>query len=217
MAKIIESNTKPNPSPRPAEVLDPHGDLRLIVGKEEVVFRVCSRALARSSRVWNTMLYGSYGEGKGQQTGTDWAVPLPEDDPEGLRVVLLAIHGRFPDLPTLLDRPTLFRVVVICDKYDMVEFLRPFWAGWLGKLPYPHLDPETVIHHLWIAHKLGDRDAYRCMLKRLLVGSVTGKEHHNKTKIFLRGFESFDLDADVHLQSLDIMRKCKLRAPLYLN
>jgi hypothetical protein len=152
------------------------------------------------------MPYGGFGEGKAQQAGKDWEVLLPEDDPESVRVILLAVHGRLPDIPSLLDRVTLFRVVVACDKYDMVELLRPFWASWLGKLPYAHPVPETVIQRLWIAHKLGDRHTYLGMLEKLPVRSTIDKTV-GSAKLFLEGSPSFDLYTDVHLQSFGIMRE----------
>jgi hypothetical protein len=61
------------------EVFDPRGDLTLVAGADRVVFRVCSRSLARSSPVWDATLYGPFAEGKGQQQEEcGWEILLPD-------------------------------------------------------------------------------------------------------------------------------------------
>jgi hypothetical protein len=96
-----ETNSGSALSPVEAEVLDPRGDLTLLVGQEgKVGFLVCSRALARSSPYWENMLYGPFEEGKDQQRdGTRWTVDLPEDNPDALRVCLRAVHCKFDIIP----------------------------------------------------------------------------------------------------------------------
>ena len=113
------------------EILDPRGDLTLLVGEDGAGFQVCSRTLARSSHFWAVLLYGQFSEGKAQQTGHGWQSSLPEDDPEALRVLLLAIHGKFQEMPKSLTLNELANLTVAADKYDMTCSLRPFWPGWL--------------------------------------------------------------------------------------
>ncbi len=77
------------------EVFDPRGDLRLVVGADQVVFHVCLRTLARSSPYWDTLLSGPFLEGKAQQKGDTWEIPLPEERPEELGIILSVMHGKF--------------------------------------------------------------------------------------------------------------------------
>ena len=73
--------------------IDDRGDLILVVGSwpESVIeFQVCSRLLARTSGVFESMLYGGFVESK--PASGDWRVQLPEDDALGFRLVLDCLH-----------------------------------------------------------------------------------------------------------------------------
>lgn len=188
--------------PRRKEVLDPRGDLTVVAGKERVVFRVCSRALSRSSPVWDRMLYGPFSEGKEQQAEDDWKIQLPDDNPKGLQVLFLAAHGKFAAISSVLERDTLFHVTVLCDKYDMVGFLKPFWTQWVKGLPHLQPEPENLVHQLWIAHTLGDRALYRRVLETLLRFT---SQYEDSDTLFVRGYSNYDLAQDTHLQSLNVL------------
>ncbi|KAK3299850.1 uncharacterized protein B0H64DRAFT_369174 [Chaetomium fimeti] len=112
------------------EVFDRRGDLKLVVGEdnsERGTFQVCSRTLARSSPVWDTMFYGPFREGFPQQNSDEWTVSLPEDDPDGLRVILSALHGKFDAVPEGGSLDFIVNLAALADKYDTVASLRPFW------------------------------------------------------------------------------------------
>lgn len=101
------------------KVVDPHGDLRLIVGEERVVFQVCSRTLARSSPVWEAMLYGPFSEGKEQQKSQDWKVALPDDNPDAMHMILLVVHSmwEWDTWPKgRIAHQTFFCITIIADK-----------------------------------------------------------------------------------------------------
>ncbi|KAK3306040.1 uncharacterized protein B0T15DRAFT_216862 [Chaetomium strumarium] len=167
-AKDTEEPKKPpHTLPNTAEVFDHRGDLTLTVGRNKVAFRVCSRSLARLSGVWDAMLYGPLAEGKTQHTSEKWVVAHPDDEPEGLRILLLGIHGRLTAFPPFLTQLTVFALLVICDKYDMVEFLKPFWHRWVQDLPSCS-HPKDLIQQLWMAYKLGDPESYRSKLESFL-------------------------------------------------
>jgi hypothetical protein len=192
----------------PVEELDPRGDLTLIAGENKVAFRVCSRSLARSSRNWEIMLYGPFAEGKAQQIRDQWEVVLPEDNPVGLRLVLRAIHLGPSATPPVLDEPTLFDALVICDKYVMVEFLKPFWRGWIKSLPslheWPHPISTSTTRQLWIAYTLGDRGLYWSGLKRCLSMLVY---HPDSSRIAVDKHTRHNFTDDPCLTSLGILRK----------
>lgn len=127
----VDQNENSNPSPAPSavNVLDPHGDLRLVVGDSKTVFQVCSRALARSSSVWEAMLYGPLSEGKTQQKGNDWEIALPEDLPEPFEMLLCAVHSNFDVLPKKLSGSAIVDILVLSDKHDMIRSLKPCWSS----------------------------------------------------------------------------------------
>ncbi|KAI0600983.1 hypothetical protein F4775DRAFT_475238 [Biscogniauxia sp. FL1348] len=119
-------NTDPEPE---LVILDPDGDLHLIVGETKcildttskqsksrkntpqsnrttnhthqnsITFLVCSKTLSRVSRVWKRLLYGGFRESK-PANGAQWKVHLPEDSPEPMTTILNIIHSQFKDIPS---------------------------------------------------------------------------------------------------------------------
>ncbi|KAK3309439.1 uncharacterized protein B0T15DRAFT_545201 [Chaetomium strumarium] len=167
------------------EVFDPRGDLELVIGPEKTVFQVCSRALARSSPVWDVMLYGSFAE---------------EDSVEGLRLALHAAHGNLTEIPPVLPQATLYAAVTVADKYDMVECLTPWWRGWIDALPDPRPDPHVLVQRLLIFCLLGDECRYRMTLKILLSCS----RRDPKSGSIWSDRQEYDLRQDSDLDYLEI-------------
>ncbi|KAH7014538.1 uncharacterized protein B0I36DRAFT_369485 [Microdochium trichocladiopsis] len=88
----------------PLHILDKRGDLCLRVGMEAksktstpCSFLVCSRALARSSPVFETMLYGGWLESRPEASAatSNWTAELPVDDAGTIEQLLSAMHGDF--------------------------------------------------------------------------------------------------------------------------
>ena len=80
-------------TPNRRVVMDPDGDLILLVGCEtqspEQEVLVCSRSMRRASPVWKKMLYGNFKEAKPAQG--QWTVSLPDDEPEPMLTILHAV------------------------------------------------------------------------------------------------------------------------------
>jgi hypothetical protein len=184
------------------EVFDSRGDLRLIVGADQVAFQVCSRALARSSPVWEAMLYGPFTEGKAQQKGCDWEIPLPEDRPETLRILFSVVHARFDDLPGAFAQDDLLHLAVLADKYDMTGSLKPFWSKWLRNPD--HIKDgaaDELVDYLSVCHKLGYGRGFR----KAFGYFVTRSAIYDSGRLYIDGFQDYDLYTDDHLWLLDIL------------
>jgi hypothetical protein len=195
--------------PGKTDVVDPRGDLFLVLGnvKNNISFQVCSRTLARSSPVWDTLLYGPYLEGQAQQKDDTWEVDLPEDDPLALRIILHAVHYRLDAMPSTVPFDILVQLVVVSDKYDMVASLKPFWRAWYRQTDQSqlfHEGPKRLVQHLWIAHTLGEGLEFRNAVMQLLFranSTIDGR-------LFLPDAFSgndYDLDSDEFLLSMDIL------------
>lgn len=197
--------TRPDPAPLKVEILDPRGDLILVAGQEKVAFRVCSRSLARSFPVWEAAV--PCPRQTSQPGPDDWVIHLGDDNPESLRIVLQIIHGKVAAIPALQDLAALFRLVIVCDKYGMVDsgLLKDSWPRCLQNLPPLSafsLDPEPLIQRLWIAQKLNHQASYREVLEKLLLNSCRKKD---RAELFLGGFPQHDLHQNTHLQSLGVL------------
>ncbi|KAK4040959.1 hypothetical protein C8A01DRAFT_35015 [Parachaetomium inaequale] len=174
------------PDSCPVEVVDRHGDLKLIVRKDnsKLAFQVCSRALARSSPVWDTMLYGPFSEGKDQQNGNDWEIALPEDDADALRIVLFIVHYNFKALPKTVSFDLFFQLTALSD----------------------NILPQRLVQRLWISHKLGDERGFYQAMTLLITRAamdVDGRLFINDS-----GNKCY-LDSDKYLRSLDIVGQVK--------
>ncbi|KAI1388138.1 uncharacterized protein F4822DRAFT_303427 [Hypoxylon trugodes] len=107
-------------------VIDPDGDLNLVVGsRDSRTFVVCSKALARASPVWKTLLYGGFAESiqPDRSTGKEWIVNLPDDDAAAVQIILNILHYRFDEIPISAH-------TILSDKYDLTRLLRPWVRGW---------------------------------------------------------------------------------------
>lgn len=147
-----------------AILIDPDGDLMLRVGEHHIlptervpVFRVCSSALRRSSKVWKIMLFGPWKEAKPENR--EWLVEFPNDRPDVLRILLDIIHGNFEKVPSTLPLSDLSHTLEIAEIYDLARCIRPWANSWVKPLrthltdpthrkstsqPSPSEDPETV-------------------------------------------------------------------------
>ncbi len=192
---------KLEPESSGAEVFDPRGDLTLVAGEDRVALRVCSRSLARSSPVWDVMLYGPFAEGRQQQQeGCGWEIPLPDDRPEGLRILFSVAHGKFDDLPRAIAHDELLSLVVLADKYDMIGLLKPFWKNWL-KDPNHVADcaADELVDHLSVYHKMGHVRGFR----KAFVSFITRAATSDNDGLYIDGFPDYDIYTDNHLWLLD--------------
>ncbi|KAK4151623.1 hypothetical protein C8A00DRAFT_35716 [Chaetomidium leptoderma] len=201
----LNKNTMPNPrSSGGVEMLDPHGDLKLVVGEDKVVFQVCSRALACSSEAWETLLHGPCLEGKAQQDGQDWEIYLPDDDPDGLRIILNVIHQDLEAVPKVVSFELLFQLIELSDKYNMVASLKPFWRDWNRQhilRDFSGVDPAQLGHQIWVSNTLGDRYGYR----KAIMAFVTRTATNDQGQLRLTGFENYNLYQDIYLESLEVL------------
>lgn len=116
--------------------------------------QVCSVALRMASPVWEAMLNGNFRESAAT------SVPLPDDKPSAMLIVLQICHMKYNQLPKgRMNLSELVDLAELCDKYDLVSNVRPWLSTWiehqvLDGLQVPKLStaflkesafPETLI------------------------------------------------------------------------
>jgi hypothetical protein len=188
-------------------VVDPRGDLKLVVGETKTVFQVCSRALARSASYWDTLLYGRFSKGQAQQNGSDWCIPFPEDDPDGMKLILDVVHHRHEALPDHVPCDLLFQVTVLADRYDMIGCLSTFWGDWCcdhSRKTMWKMAPQDLTEHLWLYHKLGDERGFRIAVRTLVFrAAINGRD-----ELYLESRppeQQYNLSDDANLRALGIL------------
>jgi hypothetical protein len=158
-------------------MVDDDGDLRLVVGVDRRGFVVCSRSVARASRVFKRMLSGGFRESRqATETLAPWVVELPEDDPKAAEPLLCIAHSRFDTIPATLTPLELHSLLVFAEKYDMTKLMRPWVQAWM---PQPEdwqdssADYGTMIGIAW---GLGIQDAFLDVTKRMVVEYRVGAD-----------------------------------------
>lgn len=203
---------KPNSLPS-LVTFDDHGDLRLVVGEggAKRTFVVCSRSLARASKVFKTMLYGGFAESNPQQP--DWTVELPEDDPQALSTILHIVHGPFNAIPTAITRDELYQVSIFTDKYDMTCVLQPWAKKWVEpylnkwasdgvKIAYEEGDELWI----WIGWELGSTSLFTRSLNELIEYCwVSTASLSAKTEVLI--LPGVAIGKNVYLANIDVPGK----------
>ncbi|KAH9883407.1 hypothetical protein F4778DRAFT_799032 [Xylariomycetidae sp. FL2044] len=150
-----------HPRPEPTMIVDPDGDLNLIVGADKCyldpgieeastfmgaalrplpahdhdlskTFRVCSRSLSRASHFFKGLLHGNFAESS-PADGAKWRVCLPDDNPEAMTMILYMVHSQFELILDEITLKELYEITVITDKYDLTHILRPWINEWYRK------------------------------------------------------------------------------------
>lgn len=218
------SSTMAFQKPPDSVEIDVDGDLCVKVGQDEytaesnedgghdhgdpVIFLVDSHALSRSSPVWKKMLNGAFAESArpSPDSGEDWNIELPDDDPTSMRIILNIIHGRFKYVPcekSTMSTEVLYRLTVLTDKYDLTPLLLP-WASTWTIYHREHVDHAltstsgfslTTLRFcemsLWISWELGDDQSFEKVYKYLVLNSGTLHGHliqrPSGTRLFTSG------------------------------
>ena len=137
--------------------VDPYGDLDIAINRNEKLrnFRVSSAMMCRASPVWRAMLTHGFKE---SLPGAD-PITFPEDDVLTFFIVLLATHLRFADIPYRLDSDLFGSVCVLCDKYDCLVVVQPFFDRWKYSLGFSSTwgyNPQQWISWAWIGWSTAD-------------------------------------------------------------
>ena len=143
---------QPDPSAdlRRTFVLHDGGDALLLIGPEENCqpVLVSKTVLALASPVWKAMF-----DRRQWAESTATEIPFPDDDAEAMLIVLRIAHLRFAELPLKsgLSLEDLLHLAVICDKYDVVQLVRPFLNlhQWHEGL-VPNVKARVNCHPSWL-------------------------------------------------------------------
>lgn len=148
-------------------VLEDVGDcVRLVIGKEKQAVKVSRAVLMVLSPVLRAMVSGPYREGSSDNR----EIKLPEDDPKALLLVLRIGHFKTKALPKDISFQELYQLAIVCDKYDTVSVVRPYFDKWAEV--YTALVEEPGYEEwMLIAWTFGMKDVYlkitNCLLLNL--------------------------------------------------
>ena len=145
--------------PPQAGNFDDYADVSLLIifkdEKAPVTFQCCSRALARSSPVFDTMLYeNSEGTDQKPRRG-DWRLNLPDGDPTTFAMFMNIIHGYFQRVPRVITVQSLYRLTVLSHDYEASQVLAPWIDPWITSIEkLPVSNKMAHFRMLWICWEL---------------------------------------------------------------
>lgn len=152
--------------------IDPRGDIKLCVGETDpITFTVCSRALARTSPVFERMLYGNFIEANKPDDG-EWIVSLPEDKATAMSLFLRISHGQFDHIPKTISIDDLYDLTVLSNYYDATRILEPWMGRWMSSMEDSEKrTKESMAKCLGIAWEFGFQDSFARTARRMLMES----------------------------------------------
>lgn len=102
--------------------------------KTNIRMRVSSKHLTLASSVFRTMLHTQFKEGLALQATGRLEVPLPDDHPDALVILLNIVHGRLRRVPRRVSLHVLRHISVLVDKYQLQESVEVFSDMWVEEL-----------------------------------------------------------------------------------
>lgn len=151
--------------------LDPWGDLKIAAAdrdKRRRTLVVSSSVMRLASPIWRIMFdpQGSFREIRGSAE----EVEFPDDDADALLILLRIVHLGWRLVPESVSSETLVDLARLCDKYDMIRFVRPWLAGWQSR---PLAIMAANEDRLFVAWTFGDYASFVTNVKRLVLSCNT--------------------------------------------
>lgn len=172
----------PNPAPTNILEIDPEGDLLVAVGRDPPQYtRISTRHITLISPTFKAMLGPNFAEGQSAHNTVETALPLPEDDVEGMRLLFRLAHWRIKD-PKEIDVKLLPALLVVCDKYACFGtfkfLLKSVWESWLAEYRLVDKDGQegegveewtvdtgVIVEAVCMAYLFGERERFREAMK----------------------------------------------------
>lgn len=124
---------------------------------QEMEMRVSSRHLTLASRVFRVMFDGNFRERVSPGESQPKVIPLPEDDPEAMVILLGIIHGLTRRVPRRVEPSLLLKIAILIDKYELhevSEILTDEWfsVNWNSR-SYSSIHYSGWIYLCWVFQK----------------------------------------------------------------
>ncbi|KAK3343133.1 hypothetical protein B0H65DRAFT_540651 [Neurospora tetraspora] len=148
----------------PNRVISATGDIILVVGApdsedQQLRLRVQSAILREASTVFRAMLSPPWIESKGISAENPKEIHLPEDDPEAMETVCLALHFLNNDVDPETSGLMMLHVAILIDKYDLMNAMHFVITTWFQQ-PKQHRTPEDAMYRIAAAWVLQNEDFF---------------------------------------------------------
>ncbi|TGO10606.1 hypothetical protein BTUL_0130g00130 [Botrytis tulipae] len=91
---------------------------------------VSSKHMSLASPVFKAMLQGGFREAITLRTAGKLELPLSDDDPTAMKILIDMIHGRMKLIPSKVDLELFTQLAILVDKYHCAEVVCPYHDIW---------------------------------------------------------------------------------------
>jgi BTB/POZ domain len=150
-------------------------DSELQRGQNEIHMLVSSKHLMLASPVFKAMLqHSNFKEGDMLRSSGQVKVPLPDDEPIALKILLDIIHGRVRQVPRQVSLKTMTELSILVDKYQMLEVVELYVEIWMNtlKASVPFTFTADLLSWLSISWVFGLADIFKQIARIAVRGST---------------------------------------------
>ncbi len=143
--------------------------------QKEVHMLVSSKHLMLASPVFKAMLqHNNFKEGDTLRSSGQVKVPLPDDDPTSLKILLDIVHGRVRAVPRQVTLKIMTELSVLVDKYQMLEVVELYVEVWMNtlKTSVPMFFTADLLAWLSISWVFGLADIFTQISRIAMRGST---------------------------------------------
>ncbi|KMP02016.1 hypothetical protein CIRG_02155 [Coccidioides immitis RMSCC 2394] len=101
---------------------------------QETHMRVSSKHLSLASVVFKQMLQGKFWESATLQSTGCVEIPLPDNNPEALAILLNICHVQMSNVPRTVSQRTMAQIACLVNKYYFHEVILPFLDVWVDSM-----------------------------------------------------------------------------------
>lgn len=143
--------------------------------QKEIHMLVSSKHLMLASPVFKAMLqHNNFKEGDTLRSSGQAKVPLPDDDPTALKILLDIVHGRVRAVPRQVTLKVMTELSVLVDKYQMLEVVELYVEVWMNtlKTSVPMFFTADLLAWLSISWVFGLADIFKQISRIAMRGST---------------------------------------------
>ncbi|TGO38694.1 hypothetical protein BHYA_0069g00130 [Botrytis hyacinthi] len=111
---------------------------------------VSSKHMSLGSPVFRAMLQGEFKEAVTLKTVGKLEVPLPDDHPSAMKILINIIHGRMNMVPLNIELELFTQIAILVDKYQCRETLRFLFPVWKNGLSDTFSEPSWTNIARWV-------------------------------------------------------------------
>ncbi|TGO50523.1 hypothetical protein BOTNAR_0389g00010 [Botryotinia narcissicola] len=123
---------------------------------------VSLKQMCLASPVFKAMLQGEFKESVTLKTMGKLEVPLPDDNPTAMKILINIIHGRMSMVPLKVALELFCQIAIVVDKYqcrEVVQLLPPVWKNELSHT-FSHGQWVDIAHWVCIAWQFELEDEF---------------------------------------------------------